>query len=222
MAMAGTGAICIWNDIAPEGRAEFYDWHMREHMPERAAIPGFLRSRRFIAIDGATRPEFFTLYETADPSVHTGAAYLARLDAPTPWTKQATRAFRNTSRALTSVLHSAGRGTGGALCTLRFAVPAGMEDEAARRIPEEFLPWAAGRAGVAAAHLCATDGTASRSETTESRGRTDILAAPDWVVLIEGCDESHLRDAAGTFADLANGGLVARIAAGFYRLEFAL
>ena len=33
-------------------------------MPERVGIPGFKRGRRYIAVDGGTRPEYFTLYET--------------------------------------------------------------------------------------------------------------------------------------------------------------
>ena len=49
MSLAGTGAVAIWHDIAPEGRAEFYAWHGRQHMPERAAIPGFIRGRRYVA-----------------------------------------------------------------------------------------------------------------------------------------------------------------------------
>ena len=46
-----------------------------------------------------TKPEFVTLYEIADASVATSAPYLARLNAPTDWTKRATSHFRNTARA---------------------------------------------------------------------------------------------------------------------------
>jgi len=55
MSLAGKGAVAIWHDIVPEGRDEFYAWHGREHMPERAGIPGFLRGRRYIALAGAER-----------------------------------------------------------------------------------------------------------------------------------------------------------------------
>ena len=72
MSLAGEGAVAIWHDIAPEGRGEFYAWHGHEHMPERAAIPGFLRGRRYVAVDGA--PEFFNLYETASRTTVTGPA----------------------------------------------------------------------------------------------------------------------------------------------------
>ena len=55
MALAGKGAIIIWNDITPEGRDEFYDWHLHEHIPERLGVPGFRRGSRSIAIIAAKR-----------------------------------------------------------------------------------------------------------------------------------------------------------------------
>jgi hypothetical protein len=220
MALAGSGAVCIWNDITPEGRDEFYAWHLHEHMPERAAIPGFRRGRRYVALDAATGPEFFTLYETVNTAVLTGPNYLARLNAPTPWTKTATQAFRNTSRALTSVAASLGPGLGGILATLRFAVAAGREVEAVSFITTDALAAAAARPRIAGAHLCVTDADASASKTAESRDRTDIQTAPGWIMLIEGCDEEAVRGATAA--------LEARIAflldgtalAGFYRFEF--
>ena len=36
MSLAGAAVVAIWNDITDEGRANFYEWHNREHMPERA------------------------------------------------------------------------------------------------------------------------------------------------------------------------------------------
>ncbi len=50
-----------------------------------------------------------------------GSDYLARLNAPTAWTRRATAAFRNTSRAIARVLHSTGPGAGGVVLTVRFA-----------------------------------------------------------------------------------------------------
>ena len=56
MSLAGQAVVAIWNGIAPEGRTEFYEWHNREHMPERVGIPGFRRGRRYIAKYGT--PEY--------------------------------------------------------------------------------------------------------------------------------------------------------------------
>ena len=47
--MLGKAAVAMWWDIAPDMKAEFEDWHTHEHMPERLAIPGFLRGMRWIS-----------------------------------------------------------------------------------------------------------------------------------------------------------------------------
>ena len=76
MSLAGTGVVAIWHDLLPEAKADFTEWHNREHMPERTAIPGFRRGRRYIATAGG--PEYFNLYEAENPDVLAGADYLAR------------------------------------------------------------------------------------------------------------------------------------------------
>jgi hypothetical protein len=98
----GNAAVAIWNGITDEGRLDFYNWHVREHMPERVDIAGFNRGRRYRAADVTTYPEFFTLYEVDSFEVLTSRDYAARLEAPTPWTKQATAHFRDTSRGCRS------------------------------------------------------------------------------------------------------------------------
>lgn len=52
--------IAIRNGISDEGLADFYAWHLTEHIPERVGISGFLRGRRFRAADDKTHPEFIT------------------------------------------------------------------------------------------------------------------------------------------------------------------
>lgn len=81
MSLLGKAVVAIWNDILPEGRENFIEWHNREHIPERVSIPGFLRGRRYIAQQGT--PEYFTLYEAADAQVLVGQPYLDRLNNPT-------------------------------------------------------------------------------------------------------------------------------------------
>ena len=68
--MLGPLSIAIWNDIVEEYDGEFNAWHTREHMPERIGIPGFLRGRRYEAIDAGIR--YFTLYELEGEGVLTG------------------------------------------------------------------------------------------------------------------------------------------------------
>ena len=82
--MIGSAAVTIWCDIAFEVRDELNDWHTHEHMPERVAIPGFLRGSRWLADQGSG---YFMLYEAQSESAITGGAYLERLNHPTPWSR---------------------------------------------------------------------------------------------------------------------------------------
>ncbi len=218
MALSGEGAVCIWNDISDEGRDEFYAWHLGEHMPERVGIPGFRRGRRYIAVDRETSPEFFTLYETDSPEVLVSQDYLARLNEPTPWTKRATAGFRNTSRALTRVHASYGPGPGGILATIRVSADAEIVQAVRQALAVELLPGIAARPQMTGAHICLTNAGASSAKSAESRNRTDILDAPDIVVLIEGCNPEPVRLALREC--LANSSLaVSGAVPGVYRLE---
>jgi hypothetical protein len=149
--------------------------------------------------------------------VLTGAAYLARLNDPTPYTKRATQGFLTTSRALTRVAASFGLGPGGILATIRFAVPvddAGIE----RLLAGDLLPRAAKLAQITGAHYCMTDAAASGQRTEETRTRSDIQAAPDRVVLVEGCNAAPV-DAA--LAVLLQGlSAAGPLDIGRYRLEY--
>ena len=182
MSVQGKGAVAIWHDIAPEGRDAFYAWHGREHMPERAGIPGFLRGRRYVSVDGA--PEYFNLYETTTTAVLTGAAYLDRLNAPTPWTTQTVPHFRNVSRSVCEVAHSAGHGDGGLVATWRYDVP-DASAQAHRRGAAERLDRLLDDPDVAAVHLLVADAQGSAIETAEKRARADVTLIPRWIVLVE-------------------------------------
>ncbi|MGH6815783.1 MAG: hypothetical protein ACREC6_08765 [Hyphomicrobiaceae bacterium] len=218
MTLAGRGAIITWNDIAPEGRDEFYAWHIEEHIPERLAVPGFLRASRYLAALPETAPEFLTLYETAGADVATSAPYLDRLNAPTAWTKRATSHFRNTSRALTSVAVTAGVGRGGVMATLRFDSNGAAALERLR-IDCTPITASARRPRIVGAHLCLTDAASSAAKTAESRDRKDILAAPAGAVLIEGCSVADVAPVVAALVSECGLGS-AGVHAGIYRLEY--
>ena len=180
MSLAGDGVVAIWNGIRDGARADFYEWHSREHMPERVAIPGFHRGRRYIALEG--QPEYFTLYETRTTEVLSGADYLARLNSPTPWTRRVTASFTDTSRSLCRVALSLGPGEGGLMMTWRW--------EAAPELPlEKILRHIAEEPGVSGAHLCIADRAASSIDTAERKVRAVANRIPGWVVLVEGFGE---------------------------------
>jgi hypothetical protein len=193
MSLAGSGAVCIWHDIAPEATDEFYQWHNREHMPERVGIPGFLRGRRYIAVAGA--PAYFNLYEAESTEILGGKDYLQRLNAPTAWTQRVVPSFRRVSRSICRVAYSEGVGQGGFMLTQRFELPAARRAGALETMRSRLLPPLADRKGIAGVHLCVADEAISRIETAERKARADKTAVPGCIVLIEGTSEDDVRDA---------------------------
>ncbi|MEO8133503.1 MAG: hypothetical protein ABI831_05980 [Betaproteobacteria bacterium] len=180
-ALLGEGAVLVWNDVAPEGREQFYAWHDKEHIPERLAIPGFRRGRRYIRHGHS--PEWLTMYEADDLDVLVSPQYLARLNAPTPATVRTIRHFRNTSRAVCRVVYSTGSSSGGHMLTLRIDVPAAQADAMCRYLRTEALSRAMALTGVVACHLYVADQSASHLNTAESSNREFDI--PSWVVLAE-------------------------------------
>jgi hypothetical protein len=179
-ALMGTGAVIIWNDIADAGRDQFYQWHDKEHMPERLAIPGFLRGRRYGRRGHS--PEYLTIYEAGDLGIVVSPAYLARLNAPTPLTVKTLPYFQNTSRAVCRVAYSVGSSSGGHMLTLRVEVPEENADAMCAMLKDAFAR-ALELTGVVACHLYQADQDASRVNTAESKKRAFDI--PSWVVLAE-------------------------------------
>ena len=194
MSLNGSGVVAIWHDLLPEAKDEFYEWHDREHMPERLGIPGFRRGRRYIALQGA--PEYFNLYEADSPEVLSGQDYLQRLNAPTPWTTQVVTSFRNVSRAICRVLYSGGVGQGAVMLTLRFDVAAPSEAKVARELRQQLLPVIVDLPGVAGVHLCRADEAGSAIETVEKAARDSATLIPHWILMVEGISARAVEDAA--------------------------
>lgn len=218
MSLSGTGVIAIWHNLQEAVRADFYEWHNREHMPERLAVPGFRRGRRYRALEGG--PDYFNLYETADFGVLSSPAYLARLNAPTAWTRRVVPGFRDVARSLCHVRASLGVGQGGVMLTQRFAVAAAEQDRVAARLADDVLPMIATRPGIAGAHLCLADEAVSSVATVESAARGTTTLVPTWIVLIEGVSAAHVRPAGeGITAALSRTALTVGLDTALYQLE---
>jgi len=216
-ALLGQGVVVIWNDVAAEGRDQFYAWHDNEHVPERLAIPGFRRGRRFTS--PAHSPEWLTLYEVSELSVVTSAPYLARLNAPTPATTSALEHFRNTSRAACRVVHSCGASTGGHVLAMRLSVPEASGDPMCRYLRDEAFPRLMACTGIVACHLLAADESGSYVKTAESSTRA--FDVPSWVLLCEASRAASAASARGTIEGRAFDalGINVRDDAAIYALE---
>src|SRR3954469_10684129 len=104
MAMLGSAALAMWWDMAPAMRDEFEHWHTHEHFPERLSLPGFLRASRWASATGGDG--FFVMYELAEHGALASPEYLARLNAPTPWSRKLMPHHTNMVRSQCLVLES--------------------------------------------------------------------------------------------------------------------
>jgi len=197
--MLGRAAVAMWWDVEPGIKAEFEDWHSHEHMPERLAIPGFLRGTRWIAASG--EPSYFVLYEIDAVGTLIAGPYMERLNDPTPWSRKMMPHHRNMVRNLCEVRASFGRGVSQALAKLELEVPA----HSLSTLPE--------RKGLTAAHLLESRPMAGMAQTVEQQIR-GADAEAKWIVLIGGYDVDAVGTAARQLAQRAIGGL--------YRLSYCL
>lgn len=221
MSLTGTGVIAIWHDISPDGLQDFYEWHNREHVPERVGIEGFQRGRRYVAVAG--EPEFFTLYNVRDPGVLAGPAYHARLNDPTPWTLRAVTHFSNEARSLCEVKASQGVGSGGIVATIRFDCDGGRDDALMAALADTILPAVVATPLIAAMHVCRADLDTSRKRSAEQKDRDDNLV-PRWIILVEGGTLASLQAVVARFlgpARLAALGVPAA-ATSYYALQHDL
>ena len=218
MSLAGLGVVAIWHDLLPEAQDDFYDWHNREHMPERVGIPGFRRGRRYVAISGG--PEFFNLYEADSPETLSSQDYQNRLNAPTAWTQRVVPSFRNVARSICRVAFTNGVGSGGVMLTLRFAIDAARRDGTIDALRRRVLPPLVYRKGMAGVHLCLADDAASNVETAERNARANATAVPSWIVLIEGISVPDVDGAADDLVPALAAHGAQSIERAVYRLEF--
>jgi hypothetical protein len=113
------GILAIFNNVAPGREGEFEEWFQHEHLAERIAVPGFLLGRRHEAISG--QPRYFNFYVTQSVEVLRSAAYLGRLDAPTPMTRTVmTEIFKDMIRTVCHRTFRLGAMRGTSVVTLRF------------------------------------------------------------------------------------------------------
>ena len=191
--MRGMGFLAIWSEIAPKALTDYRHWLTREHTTERVTTEGFLASRVFRA-DRADIDRFFILYELENPEVLDGPAYLARLNAPTPWSQRIMPQLGNFVRGGGIIAARAGRGEGSTIVALR-----------TERLPDEprrFADALVALDGIAAVQIGATD-KARTSVPTVEKGMRQNEGFFAGLLIIEALDETSLRSALRKAVEIA-------------------
>jgi len=210
MPFLGSAAMLLSFDIAEGAIEEHDDWHTHEHLPERLSIPGFLRGTRWVALHGG--PRYVVLYEVAELATLTSAAYLERLNNPSPWTSKMMPHYRGMKRGLCSVSGSFGLGTGHVAKLLRFTPGEGAASLRAWLL-EDALPSVVTQPGVGSAHLL--ESAAAPVMTNEQRIR-GADAGVDWAVVLAGYREEALPSLA------LNSKGARGVSEAYYRYDYSL
>jgi hypothetical protein len=213
-----TGCLALWVEIDPGDETDYVFWLTRDHMPERMEVPGFI-SARYYRSTLRNDSHFLVIYETENLAVLSSAAYLDRLDHPSPITRQMMPKLRR-------VVRGAGR------LTWSQGGPGRSAVVAASRVQAEIPQWSDPTARhaliaslsdaprISSAAWMAVDPAATDIMTREKRMRTQDESFRH-ALLIEATDERAL-DAARRAFDASLAGLMRDADSDVYALAHIL
>jgi hypothetical protein len=174
--------------------ADYDEWYLAEHVPERLAVPGFESFERYERLDdvaaaSTAHREYLTTYRVRSLAVLTSPEYLQRLDNPTPLTRRFSPLSTVVRRLACRVEAAAVRGRGGWLGAL--VAPAGENGAERGAAAEPVLQEALGSdPRLLAARLLRSDERTSEAyDRTVEGAAGGPASAPDvgaWVLIAEG------------------------------------
>jgi len=194
----------IWGEVQHGSIDEeaLNEWWTYEHLPERLAIPGFRRARRYYSVENA-KSQYLVCYEVSSMDIFTSPAYMDALNNPTFATQTYMPLMASMNRLVCHVAQScsrpefgecSGAGTGATLVLITFQPPASqnLRDELGSWIAERLWPSLSSHQSLVAIHLLRYDSYASQSgSSTKSYEKVNFQSAatgagPErWVILVE-------------------------------------
>jgi hypothetical protein len=148
MALRGSHALALWNDMLEPARPLFHAWHGHEHLPQRLAAGDILGARRFSAVSQGSG--YFTLYDVEN------ACALApgkSNSLPSSLEQDVEPAFLPGPRLPCEVLGSFGAAQGGLLAAWNGLIDSASWAVDRQRLLAETLPEIARQHGTASCHL---------------------------------------------------------------------
>lgn len=137
------GLLLVTMDPPPATEEEFHAWYDNEHLPERAALPGFQSAIRFVAVSGY--PRHLALYDMDSVDAVETPEYLAISGAnASAWTRRVS-ARSNVTRLVTEQIYPGTAATERAarLLLMRFRdIDAGEADALVAAVCTHFEPMA--------------------------------------------------------------------------------
>lgn len=187
--------LLTFTEVPAEVEEDFNEWYNREHIDERVDMPGFLRARRYKAING--RPKYFATYETQRVEDLATPAYLARLADQSAWSKRVMAQFSSFHRMTGRVTCDLSHGIGGALTLIRFFPAEAVKQPLRAWLAGEGLPALKARPGLLGASLLENDLEVSNAPALK-QGVKDfpVVSEQEWAVLVEGAEAGPTAAAA--------------------------
>jgi hypothetical protein len=166
------------------------------------SVDGFLGVRVYRALRGDVR-RYFIHYRLAAPTVLASAAYLERLNAPTPWSQRIMPILGNFARGGGRVVAESGQGHGGVLAAIKL-------DQLPEDVRDNTLANIAASDRVIAARLLVTDLDRTTIATREKGMRAGDRTFAG-LLLVEGLDEVAVSPATARHGFAPPGELYAQI-----------
>ena len=101
-----TALLAVWMDPAPEREDDLNRWYAEEHLPDRLAMPGWLRGRRYLSLEGEHK--YVALYDLEDLGALSSPKYKESMGNSTPWTRQVVDNLRGFTRTEYELMQSLG------------------------------------------------------------------------------------------------------------------
>ncbi|HAY80260.1 MAG TPA: hypothetical protein DCY79_10685 [Planctomycetaceae bacterium] len=195
MALLGNAAMVAWHNLAPGKESDHDEWHAREHLFERVAIPGFRRGRRCRSTHG--NEAYFLMYEVDSLATLTSSAYRERLNDPTSWSQQIIPTICDMTRTLCRIEASQSRGLGTHLLTIRLTANPDQREHLVGWLTNLVLAELHTHTGITGAHLLRGDAEASGEPTDEMRLRGGGDRCADLILLVEAYQSAVLESLTG-------------------------
>lgn len=199
MPLLGQGMLMTFTEVPDEHEQDFNEWYNREHIDERTQLPGFLRSRRYVACEGTVSPKYVAWYETREVGDLAAPGYMALLADQTPWSKRVMGRFSLFQRLTLRVTVDQISGFSGALSLVRFQAPEGEDAQAALRahIEADLLPGAIDKSGMTGGCLLENDLDVANAPLRHQGQPVPDGQVQEWVLALEGGESG----AVGAVAD---------------------
>lgn len=138
----------VWMDPSPEREDDLNRWYAEEHLPDRLSMPGWLRGRRYLSLEGEHK--YVALYDLEDLGALSSAKYREAQANSTPWTRQVVdnlRGFTRTEYELVQALGESPKGGAPYALLVRLETEAVHDAELNEWYDQEHLPALAGVPG---------------------------------------------------------------------------